>query len=68
MDAYSNVVDTSYTNSKTIGDYEFFPSDVNNFINVGLIFDAVTQGHAAEMIQSSILIGEYSLLIFLNNT
>jgi hypothetical protein len=48
MDAYSNVVDTSYTNSKTIGDYEFFPSDINNFINVGLIFDAVTQGYAAK--------------------
>ena len=47
MDAYSNVIDTSYTNSKTIGDYEFFPNDVNNFINVGLIFDAVTQGYAA---------------------
>jgi len=47
MDAYSNVIDTSYTNSKTIGDYEFFPSDVNNFINVGLIFDATTQGYAA---------------------
>jgi hypothetical protein len=47
MDAYSNVIDTSYTNSKTIGDYEFFPNDVNNFINVGFIFDTVTVGYAA---------------------
>ncbi|HEX9252910.1 MAG TPA: T9SS type A sorting domain-containing protein [Ignavibacteriaceae bacterium] len=47
MDAYSNVIDTSYTNSKSIGDYEFFPNDVTNFINVGLIFDTFTQGYAA---------------------
>ena len=47
MDTYSNVIDTSYTNSKTIEDYEFFPNDVNNFINVGFIFDTVAVGYAA---------------------
>lgn len=47
MDAYSNVIDTSYTNSITIEDYEFFTNDVNNFISVGLIFDAITQGYAS---------------------
>ncbi|MFZ2324811.1 MAG: hypothetical protein WAV89_14095 [Ignavibacteriaceae bacterium] len=30
MDAYSNVIDTSHTNSITIEDYEFFTNDINN--------------------------------------
>lgn len=47
MDAYSNVIDTSYTNSKTIRDYEFFPNDENNFINVGLTIDIDILGYAA---------------------
>ena len=48
MDAYSNLIDTSYTNSKSVGDYEFFPNDVTILLMSGLIFDAVTQGYTCK--------------------
>ena len=47
MDAYSLDIDTLVVNAKSISDYEFFPNDMNNFINVGLTINPNILGYAA---------------------
>ncbi len=64
MDAYSITIDTLTVNAKSISDYDFFPNDMNNFINVGLTINPETylvmpQG----MIQSLITSGPCLWLI-----
>ncbi len=38
IDAYAQQIDTFNVNAKSVHDYEFFPNDINNFINVGLTY------------------------------
>ena len=47
IDAYSIRIDTFLYHAKSVGDYEFFPNDENNFINVGLTLDIDVLGYAA---------------------
>src|SRR5574338_257909 len=47
IDAYSIQIDTFLFHGKSVGDYEFFPNDENNFINIGLTLDTDILGYAA---------------------
>ncbi|HCY74724.1 MAG TPA: hypothetical protein DHV28_02295 [Ignavibacteriales bacterium] len=47
IDAYSIQIDTFQYHAKSVSDYEFFPNDENNFINVGLTIDIDVLGYAA---------------------
>ena len=47
IDAYSIQIDTFQYHAKSVSDYEFFPNDINNFINVGLTLDIDVLGYAA---------------------
>jgi len=47
IDAYSEQIDTFTVNAKSVSDYEFFPNDINNFINVGLTLNIDVLGYAA---------------------
>ena len=47
MDGYSYVIDPFNSSSKSISDYEFFPNDLTNFINVGLTVNMDPLGYAA---------------------
>ena len=47
INAFSIQIDTFQVNAKSISDYEFFPNDLNNFINVGLTINMDVLGYAA---------------------
>lgn len=47
IDAYSIQIDTFQYHAKSVSDYEFFPNDINNFINVGLTLNIDVLGYAA---------------------
>jgi hypothetical protein len=47
IDAYAQQIDTFNVNAKSVIDYEFFPNDINNFINVGLTLNIDVLGYAA---------------------
>lgn len=47
IDAYSEQIDTFTVNAKSVIDYEFFPNDINNFVNVGLTINMDALGYAA---------------------
>jgi hypothetical protein len=47
IDAYAQQIDTFNVNAKSVQDYEFFPNDINNFINVGLTLNIDVLGYAA---------------------
>ena len=47
IDAYSEQIDTFTVNAKSVQDYEFFPNNIFDFINVGLTINIDVLGYAA---------------------